>query len=260
VLRLENGQEVNTVSGANGTWSVTIPGSKMPAGELNDTTVTVTATDLAGNTDSYRQTFDVDTIAPAPARVTTDLGTGNQIAGIGTATSPDDYHYFSVGATGAATELVVNAIAPIAPIVGGVTVPSELALFTSSVPDGSYLVISDTDAAGNQASTLYLRNTTSEITVDLSRAGLQAFDFASIDLSALQANLTVTGAQINSLTGPDHRLAIHGGTDDAVTLVGGVDTHQTTTIDGNSFTLFTLGSGASVYVDDDISKTLSAGV
>ena len=61
-------------------------------------------------------------------------------------------------------------------------------------------------------------------------------------------------------TRPEHRLAIHGGTDDAVTLVGGVDTHQTTTIDGNSFTLFTLGSGASVYVDDDISKTLSAGV
>lgn len=128
------------------------------------------------------------------------------------------------------------------------------------VQDGTYLVINDTDAAGNESATLYLRSTIGDTTVDLSRAGLAEFDFGTIDLSAAHARLSLTEAQINSLTGADQHMAIRGGTDDHVNLLGGVAA-GTQSVNGESFTLYTLGtSGASVLVDDDIIVNTGTGV
>ena len=65
------------------------------------------------------------------------------------------------------------------------------------MPDGSYLVINDTDAAGNQQSTLYLRSTTGETTVDLSRAdGITEVRFLSFN-----------GAVVELYSPPDLRTA-----------------------------------------------------
>ena len=120
-------------------------------------------------------------------------------------------------------------------------------------------MINDTDAAGNEQSTLYLRSTT-DVTVDLNREGLQGFDFGTIDLSSSHATLSLTEAQINSLSGADHQMAIRGGADDHVNIAGAIaGGHQV--VNGESYTLYTLGSsGASVLVDDDINVNTNVGV
>jgi hypothetical protein len=251
VLHLANGSEVAASVGSDGLWSATFPASSLPVGEGN-TTVTVTATDRAGNTASYTDSFHYDALMPADPWITNDSGSGNLISGIATAASPDPLTYHAVAATGAATD--IHSIGPGIDQdidVNGTIVPSHWALFTAPVADGSYLVINDTDAAGNEQSTLYLRSTT-DVAVDLNRDGLQGFDFGTIDLTSSKATLSLTEAQINSLTGADHQMAIRGDADDHVNITGAVvGAHQV--VNGESYTLYTLGSsGASVLVDDDI--------
>jgi hypothetical protein len=251
VLHLANGSEVAASVGADGLWSATFPASSLPVGEGN-TTVTVTATDHAGNTASYTDSFHYDALMPADPWITNDSGSGNLISGIATAASPDPLTYHAVAATGAATD--IHSIGPGIDQdidVNGTIVPSHWALFTAPMADGSYLVINDTDAAGNEQSTLYLRSTT-DVAVDLNRDGLQGFNFGTIDLTSSKATLSLTEAQINSLTGADHQMAIRGDADDHVNITGAVaGAHQV--VNGESYTLYTLGSsGASVLVDDDI--------
>jgi hypothetical protein len=119
-------------------------------------------------------------------------------------------------------------------------------------------VFSDADAAGNSSSTLYIRSTTGETTVDLSRAGLSDFDFGTIDLTAAHASLTLSAAQINALTGADKSMIIAGAADDHVTLVGASDTGQTQVLHGDTYHLYTLGSdGAQVLIDSDINVNIT---
>ncbi len=258
VLTLANGAEVTASVGADGLWSATFPASSLPTSEGN-TTVTVTATDHAGNTASYTDSFHYDTVMPSDPWITNDAGTGNLISGVASAVSPDALTYHAVSATGTAIDLATTAQFDAGVDVNGTNVPSHWAFFDTPVADGSYLVINDTDAAGNEQSTLYLRSTT-DVTVDLNREGLQGFDFGTIDLSSSHATLSLTEAQINSLTGADHQMAIRGGADDHVNIVGAVaGAHQV--VNGESYTLYTLGSsGASVLVDDDINVNTSIGV
>ena len=258
VLHLANGSEVTASVGADGLWSATFPASSLPTGEGN-TTVTVTATDHAGNTASYTDSFRYDTVMPSDPWITNDAGTGNLISGVASAVSPDTLTYHAVAATGAAIDLHPTAQFDAGVDVNGSNVQSHWAFFTAPVTDGSYLVINDTDAAGNEQSTLYLRSTT-DVVVDLDREGLQGFDFGTIDLSSSHATLSLTDAQINSLTGADHQMAIRGGADDHVNIAGAVaGAHQV--VNGESYTLYTLGSsGASVLVDDDINVNTGTGV
>ena len=122
------------------------------------------------------------------------------------------------------------------------------------MPDGSYLVIRDVDGAGNESSTLYLR-TTVATNVDLSRPALAGFDIATVDLSSTQGRLTITEAQLNAITGADHKLVVRGGADDQVSLVGATATGTHTDADGQHYTVYTL-NGNTVFVDDDINRTV----
>lgn len=258
VIRLANGATHTVTVGNGGTWTTTFTADELPKGELT-TSVTVTATDRAGNTATYTESFGIDTVGPHNPWVTNDAGTGNLISGIATSAQPGDLDYFTVDAGGHVTALHPSATFNANVVVGGSSVPSEWAFFQNPVQDGTYLVIRDQDAAGNEASTLYIRNTTGEITVDLNRAGLETFDFGTIDLTAADANLTLTEAQINRLGGVDRQLTIAGNSDDALTLMGGSYSGTTQTINGETYKLYLVGThGASVLVDDDISVTLTA--
>ena len=157
--------------------------------------------------------------------------------------------FHQIAADGAATDLHVASTAP----VGG----SDLFVFGSSgVSDGSYLVIESTDAAQNSSATLAIVNNTTAVNVDLSRAGLDGFDFTSIDLTfAPDAKLTLTAADLQRLTGPDHQLMIMGDSDDTVRLGGAQDTHQIRHIDGQDYAVYALGDGL-VLVDDEITTTI----
>lgn len=256
VVHMQNGIDLQTTADASGNWSVTFDTAHLPTGQGSGASrsVTVTATDLAGNVAHYDQNFAFDTVAPNDPWIIRDEGGGNQITGIVTETTPDITTFHMVAATGTVIDITPSGTLNGTADINGSSKQITRSYFDNSpVPDGSYLVVSSQDAAGNESSTLYIRSTTGETTVDLSRAGLDHFDFGTINLTASHATLTLTEAQVNALTGPDKSMTISGAGDDHVNLVGATDAHSSQIINGESYNLYNLGTaGASVLIDSDI--------
>ena len=247
IVRLPNGAVVNTTSDANGNWSAHFTSEQVPRGTLNSS-VTVQATDRAGNVASFTDNFAIDTVAPGAPEVTgVNKSTTGTLRGIYTEESTDSYAFHEVktnGTTATVGETHSNS--------GGETQFD----FSRGVPDGSYLVVNTQDAAHNESSTLLIVNNTNAPVVDLNRSGLASFDLSAIDLTvAPEAHLSISESQLRNITGPDHSLIIKGGADDTMSLIGGMDTGTTKLINGQSYSLYTLGTGASVLVDDDISTS-----
>jgi hypothetical protein len=251
VVRLSNGSEQTVTAGQNGTWSVTFTENQLPSGS-STAQATFTATDPAGNSSSFTETFSYDTDAPDALSTLKIVRDGQDVTGIFTGTNGEDVTIHRVDANGVASEVGHDVNENVSVSVNNVRVTADNYDFNSGVPDGSYLVIGNTDAAGNEASTLLIVNNTNTVNVDLTRDGLSEFDFSKIDLTfAPQANLTLTAADLEALTGPDKQLTITGGSDDSVSLDGAVATGQST----NGFAVYTLGSGT-VLVDEDINTTI----
>jgi large repetitive protein len=247
-LQLANGQTLHTVATASGTWEATFTSGMLPHGE-GTSSVTVSAVDHAGNTDTFTHTFTYDTVAPDTPDVRALYKDADGLFGIATDASPDAYSFFQVDSTGSAISLGATETH----VASKGWDSFEL---SQSVPDGSYLVINTEDAAHNQTSTLFITNTTAASTVELDRAGLAGFDLSAIDLSkAPEAHMTINENQLLALTGADHTLMVKGDGLDQVTLVDASPTGQTTVVDGQSYAIYTLGShGATILLDEDIQK------
>lgn len=244
VVRLPSGATVTTTANSNGQWTANFAAADVPRGEVNSS-VTVTATDRAGNVSTFTDNFAIDTVAPGAPDVTMVVKTtSGALRGIYTEASTDSYTFHEVKADGSTLTVVESHQ----------TTDGETSFsFNRGVPDGSYLVVNTADAAGNESSTLLIVNNTNAPIVDLNRSGLTHFDLSAIDLTvAPEASLTISEAQLNAITGPDHTLVIKGGADDHVTLTGGTTTTETKVIDGQTYKLYHLGTGGNVYVDDDI--------
>ena len=256
VVTLQNGQSQTVTAGASGIWTANFATGQLPTGE-GSISVTMRATDAAGNVATLTDRVTYDTVAPgAPDVISFERDfrpASSGVRGVGVTTSDDDLTFFKVGATGAASQITATESVDTAN-------PGETgySFGTNRVPDGTYLVINTQDVAGNQSSTLFIVNNTTSSVVDLSRMGLDGFDFSTINLTvAPQASLTITEAQIRSLTGPDHKITIAGGADDTVTMTGAVDSGADVTIDDNVYSIYTLGSqGTTILLDDDIQKVI----
>ena len=254
------GQNRTVTANAQGFWTAAFDLSSLvtAGGAERNSIVSVTATDPYGNVAQTSQSIAIDTRAPDDPFVTGDAGNNGFMTGIITAAAPGDYTYFSVGTSGAAQQIsLISTAASLGFQEDRVTpVASEQANFSTTIPDGTYLVIRDVDSAGNESSTLYLRSG-SEVTVDLNRAGLQGFDFGTINLISADANLTLNTARVLALTGADKQMTVTGNSDDVVNLVGATATGTTMVAHGETYRLYTLGSGASVLIDDDITVNLN---
>lgn len=250
VVRLGSGAELTTLSGSNGTWAVTFPASALPQGD-SAISVTMTATDRAGNVTNLTDIFAIDTELPSPPSIVSFSSDSSGLRGITDETSADQYSFVRIDASGNTT--TVSAILSADPLLDETNFR-----FGSAVPNGSYLVINAVDTAGNDSSSLLIVDSNRAPEVNLSRPGLGAYDFSAIDLTfAPNSDLRITEAQLRNLTGPDHQLMIKGDVDDSVSLVGGVDSGQTRSIEGETYRLYTLGTAASVLIDDDILTTMS---
>jgi hypothetical protein len=157
--------------------------------------------------------------------------------------------YFTVSGTGGPQQLAASRL--FAEDANGNPIFAGQVNFASTVPNGTYLVIRDVDAAGNESSTLHLR-AANEVTLDLTREGLQGFDFGTINLMSASASLILDTDRVLALTGADRQMTITGDGDDRVTLLGAQITQTTVSANGETYRLYTLGSGASVLVDEDI--------
>jgi hypothetical protein len=243
VVALSNGASLSTTATAEGTWAVTFSAGQLPEG-TGTATATVTATDPAGNVATLSEGFTFDTVAPEAPALTDILRNAGAVSGVMAQVDDGTVTFHQIAANGTETDIAITSTAPVA---GG-----ELFLFGSGVADGSYLVIDSTDAAGNAAATLAIVNNTTTVEVDLNRAGLADFDFASVDLTfAPQANLTITAAQLNALTGVDKELMVKGDADDRVRLDDATATGTTRVVDGHTYEVYHLGTGT-VLVDEDI--------
>lgn len=244
-VTLSNGKVIEaTVSG--GSWTAQLSAADLSEGNL---TYTVRAVDAAGNVgiigDSGGLGFTVDTVAPESPSVVDIRRDPGALKGIFTDFADENVTMHQVGAAGD-----VKAVSFNASVIDEGEVLYNFAS-GSHVPDGSYLVITNTDDAQNATSTLFIVNNTNVAEVDIDRAGLAGFDFSTIDLSfAPQANLTLTATDLQRLTGLDQELVIKGDAQDSVRLDDAEKT-GTRDIDGESYAVYSLGDGL-VLVDEDI--------
>jgi hypothetical protein len=254
ILRLASGAMITATVAANGDWHATIPSTQVPRGE-GSSTVSVLATDAAGNTKVISTSFVYDTVAPDSPDVTfVGKTTQGAMRGLNTHETNDNYSFSEVKGDGS-----VSTVSSVRTHDAGWD--EAVFNFGRPVPDGSYLVINTADNAGNNTSTLLIVNNTDSPVVDLGRAGLAQFDFSTIDLSvAPEAQMTITAQQLAAITGPDQSLMIKGDALDTVTLVGGTDTGATREVDGQSYKIFSLGNTGTVLVDDDILTRINTGV
>lgn len=237
---------------AAGNWSVDIPASGIPEGEYAADAV-IRATDAAGNTDSITQTVNVDTTVPGGPVIETYTRGLSGYTAISVDQTDDNLAVHQIDSTtGNATQLASDADGTDVDILG-----TTVFGFNPPVPDGSHLVVTSTDDAGNQTGTYLVLDETSTSVVDMGYANLGDLQIEAIDLQfAEDSQLTITEAQLVALSDNSDNVAIHGGSDDTVTITGAVRTGETVSIDGQTHDVYTLGDTGRLVVDDDINVVI----
>jgi hypothetical protein len=231
-----------TVS-ANGTWTVNYAASEIPAGEY-DARVSIEATDPADNTRTLNETVRVDTETPEAPKVSSFSLTSGRLGGLTVSLEEGDLETVSLSTDGTVLRVQPSNVEP-----GEVSYSFPLAL-----PNGSHLVITSTDDAGNNTSTLFVLEEALTNTVDIANAGLKGFNIEAIDLQfAEDSQLTLTVADLEKLSKASNELTVHGGVDDTVTIIGATDSGETQEIGGRTYKVYDFGpNGGSVIIDEEI--------
>ena len=235
---------------ADGAWSVDVPSQAIPSGDGQEVTMVIDATDAAGNTRSITETVAVDNVAPDLPEIASYTRDHTGIRGISLTMSDDDVGIGHVTGSGAGT-----SVDPVGFTETDIAALGETAFtFDQVVPDGSHLVVTSSDAAGNMSGTYLVVDDTTTSAVDMSgAAALGAFEIKSIDLQfAEDSQLTITEAQIVALAQQTDELRVYGGSDDAVTITGATRTGNRSE-DGETFEVYELGD-ATVLIEDDITN------
>jgi hypothetical protein len=253
VITLSNGATQTIVVGTSGTWTATFGAASLPTGDAGTSVdVTVAATDLAGNTASFTETVQIDTVAADAPNVTNIIKSTSGAEGVTGVfldeTIDNNFEFFRVGQDGSQNEITLT----------NNSLGSNIVQFVgTTVPEGDFLVINHADDAGNSSSSLLVANNTGNVTVDLGNTAFQNFDFTTLDLTLAPASLTITAEDLIAITGPANVLTVKGGADDHITLENATAAGTQLADDGTVFNVYTLGSdGATILLDDDIQLTI----
>ena len=248
------GQTFNATVDASGNWSVDIPGGSIPATE-GAVNMVIAATDAAGNTSSITEQVTFDTVVPDDPDVVGYFRETGGYRSVTTETTDEDVTIHQVDSSGNVNELSVHA--------------SEDAFLgetdyhfldgsgaATTIPDGSELIVTNEDDAGNASSTYVVLDETTTTVVDAGNPNLSSFNIDEIDLRfGDNSELTLTEAQIKALSENSDQVVVRGGADDTVTITGATAS-GTTTIDGETFNIYTLGDDATVVVDDQVNVVI----
>jgi hypothetical protein len=250
-IEIDGHTHVATVA-ANGSWTVDVPSSSIPTGTLS-TPVVISAVDAAGNTASITETLSIDTEAPDTLSWTGYGRSGGGVAQVWTDTTADDLFLGKVGDPSGNPNVSEVQIA------NTVSAGQDTYLFLqNTVADGTHLVLASTDQAGNTSGAYLVTDDPNTNQVQMSddiASALRQFNIDTIDLHfAEDSQLTITESQIQALSSTTDTVAIHGGSDDMVTITGAT-ANGTVTQDGNTFNVFELG-GSTVLIDDDITNVV----
>ncbi|MCR9113012.1 MAG: hypothetical protein NXH84_07065 [Rhodobacteraceae bacterium] len=234
----------------SGNWSLNIAGADIP--QIDDTVpVVITATDAALNVSSITESLTIDAIAPGSPDIVGYFREGGGYRNVTLETAQDDVSIQQVSTNGAVSEL--SLFEDVNTFLGETDYFfTDGAGNSTTIPDGSQLVVTSTDDAGNTSSTYLVLDETSTNTVDAGNPNLAQFDIETIDLRfGDQSQLTITEAQITALSENSDQVVVRGGTDDSVTITG-AQAAGTTTLNGEDYNIYTLGDDATIVIDDDI--------
>jgi len=248
------GRSYDAVVTANGTWSLAIPAAHVPHAE-DSFAMIVTATDLAMNVTSLSDTLTIDTIVPDSPDLVGYFRQGDGYRSVTLETPDDPVAIHKVAGDGAITEATVHASAD---AFLGETDYHFLNVggTASTIPDGSQLIVTSSDAGQNSSSTYVVLDETSTNIADIANGNLGDFQIEAIDLRfGDRSDLTLTRDLVEGLSDSTDTVVVLGGADDIVTILGAARA-GTTMVDGSSHTIYTLGDTAQILVDDDITNVV----
>ncbi len=229
---------------AFGNWTADFTASDIPEGTFT-TNVVATATDPAGNTTSTTSSVQVDTEVDTP-NVDAVTFVGGDVGRISMDNVVDNFEVGTLASDG--TEGTPASTQSVDPVFG-----TEFT-FSPTIPDGTHLVVSSSDAAGNASGTLLVLedNATNATTID--QAVGSSYDIQGLNLEySSDSNLTLNETQIMQLSGTSDVLQVQGGADDTLTLTNATKQSQTQTIDNTVYDVYTVGnSGAVVVVEQEV--------
>lgn len=235
-------QQMTAQVSAGGAWSVAVPSSAIPMVDGENVSIQIDATDSAGNTKSITETMVVDNVAPdAPDMTAITRSEGQDVQSINLAASDDDIAIERVG-NATPQDVIYNE---------HTSAGDTTYTFSNAVPDGSHLVITATDSAGNSSGTYVVIND-SKSQQDVSLAGnIGGREIDTIDLEFTdKADLVISEAQIVALTGEENTIKVLGNQDETVRINGATQS-GTHSEDGQNYNVYDLGD-ATVLIDDDI--------
>ncbi|WP_372520358.1 Ig-like domain-containing protein [Roseovarius sp.] len=248
------GKSYTAVVDASGNWRVDLPAADIPQAEESFDMV-IRATDAAGNVSSVTDSIAIDTLVPDQPDVVGYFRdhSGNRNTTI--ETTDEDISIHRVDGPEGAQELNLyeakDAFLNEATyhFLDGAGAPK-------SIPDGSELVITGTDAAGNANSTYLVLDEAGVTTVDLGSNAVDGFNIETVDLRfSDQTELTITADMLAGLSENSDTLLVRGGTDDTLTISGASKT-GTKDVDGEAYSVYSFDNGSSIVVDDDIKTVI----
>ncbi len=239
-----DGTDYDATVDANGNWSLDLPASAFAA-ESYSAELVVTATDAAGNELQSTETLVIDADVPDAPSVE---GYSRDHTGYTAVQVADS------DATQTVYEVDGNSVSEVA--TGGIDIGANNYFgLDPVVQDGSHLVVSAEDAAGNVSSTFLVLDdpVTSDVDMSSVNSGLAGLEIEAIDLTfAEDTNLVLSLDQIEAFAENSDTLAIHGGDDDTVTITGATRTGASVSENGQTYDVYTIGDDANVLIDDDI--------
>ncbi|WP_380788234.1 Ig-like domain-containing protein [Seohaeicola saemankumensis] len=238
---------------AAGNWRAFIPGADVPQGN-HVLDMVVHARDAAGNEGRLTQVLTIDTDMPTNPIVASYTRDAAGIRSVSIELTGDQITLTEIEADGDMTpvENVAMAIAPLGETLHsfGHVAPGG-GFVGDHLPDGSNLLITATDTAGNASGTFLAFDALSTSVIDLSGPIAAGSRIDAIDLTfAEDSTLTLTEAQILALSPDQRSLTIHGGSDDSVTLTGALR-DGTEVVEGRNYAVYSMGE-ARVIVDEDV--------
>lgn len=248
------GKSYAAVVDASGNWRVDLPAADIPQAEESFDMV-IRATDAAGNVSSVTDSLAIDTLVPDQPDVVGYFRdhSGNRNTTI--ETTDEDISIHRVDGPEGAQEL--NLYEAKDAFLNEATYHFlDAAGAPKSIPDGSELVITGTDAAGNANSTYLVLDEAGVTTVDLGSNAVDGFNIETVDLRfSDQTELTITADMLAGLSENSDTLLVRGGTDDTLTISGASKT-GTKDVDGEAYSVYSFDNGSSIVVDDDIKTVI----